>query len=575
MQRLNLRRRDPAEAVQLLAGHYIRLLRWAEAEKPVFVTNAQVKPKGFLAWIGFACAACSLTFLILIGTAGYLAYRHRYATMDAAQILQESIRRENANLEGQTEHQVVQIEEISTDGHILQQATADVWKDGDGQRYIRRLYDMQHRAIAEKWRNHPGNGGERGEGADGMSGLWDQDLSAKEFAVLGDGPPQVRSNDGDFELTRVGPVPAHPQLLSATLVLNRNLQAIRQIMRVRARGEVHELRFEVVDYERKPSASVPETTFNPENEQLPAPRRDRRPSTGRPLDLVGIGNAQLAELQIGVLYQLHALHADTGVPIEVLRTADNRVRVSGTVNTDELKQAIDTELQKLEGHERLDLSIVSFREIMIPSASKRSTAVEAYEVTQPGFAADMRIRGYFQTKSLSGARLDAAVALFSRDALEHAQRALQHAYALDRLGSSLSADELRSIRPEAQQEWTGMVKNHAAGLGVELRALQAQLAEIMLTGAAPATANTEFNAEGMSIDKPAEFAIRAGRLLGQVRKLNLQAGELFTSNGKTMGDTNLNTSLRTIMDTIPLQQADDVAAFAMLLSGQTSAAQTR
>jgi hypothetical protein len=408
-----------------------------------------------------------------------------------------------------------------------------------------------------------------------MNGLWDQDLSAREFAVLGDGPPQVRLSDGGYELTRVGSTPAHPQLLSATLALNRDLQPIRQTMRVRAGGEVHELRFEVVDYERKPSASVPDTTFNPENEQLPAPRRDRRPSTGRPLDLVGIGNAQLAELQIGVLYQLHALHADTGVPIEVLRTADNRVRVSGTVNTDALKQAIDTQLQNLDGHERLDLRIVSSRDMMIPSVSRRSTAVEAYEVTQPGFAADMPIRGYFQTKGLSGARLDAAVALFSRDALEHGQRALQHAYALDRLGSSLSADELRSIRPEAKQEWTGMVKNHATDLETELRALQAQLAEIMLTGAAPAAANTEFNTEGMSIDKPAEFAIRAGRLLGQVRKLNCQAGELFTSSGKTISDTSLNASLQTIMDTIPLQQAEDVAAFAMLLSGQTSAAQTR
>jgi hypothetical protein len=591
MQRLHLKRRDPAEAVQPLAGHS-RLLRWAAAEEPVFVTNAQVKPKGFLAWIGSSCAACAQTagailsppalawtltllILILIGTAGYFAYRHRYATMDAAQFLQESIRRENASLEGQTEHQVVQIEEISADGRVLQQATADVWKDGDGQRYIRRLYDMQHHAIAEKWRNHPGNGGERGEGADGMNGLWDQDVSAKKFAVLGDGPPQVRLSDGGYELTRVGPMPAHPQLLSATLLLNRNLQPIRQIMRVRAGGEVHELRFEVVDYERKPSASVPDTTFNPENEQLPAPGRDRRPSTGRPLDLVGIGNAQLAELQIGVLYQLHALHADTGVPIEVLRTADNRVCVSGTVNTDALKQAIDTQLQNLEGHERLDLRIVSSREIMIPSASRRSAAVEAYEVTQPGFAADMRIRGYFQTKGLSGGRLDAAVALFSKDALQHAQRALQHAYALDRLASSLSTDELRNIRPAAQQEWTGMAKNHATGLETELRALHGQLAEIMLTSAEPAAADTELNAEGLSIDEPAQFAIKASWLLGRVRRLNRQAGELFTSSGKTMSDTKLDASLQTIMDAVPLEQAEDVAALAMRLSGQTNAAQTR
>ncbi len=300
MQRLNLKRLDPAEAVQLLAGHYIRLLRWAAAEEPAFVPNSNARVKSTRAvW---AHTAGALTILFLISTTGYFAHRHKYGTMDAAQILQESIGRERASLEGQTEHQVAHIEEISADGRVLQQATMDAWKDGDGLRYIRRLYNAQHRTIAEKWRNQHGDSGERGEGADGMNGLWDQDLSAQEFAVLGDGPPQVRLSDRGYELTRVDPTPVHSQLLSATLVLNRNLQPIRQIMRVRARGEIHELRFELTDYERKPSASVPDRTFSPESDQLPAPRRDRRPSAGRPLDLVGFGNAQLAELQIGVLY---------------------------------------------------------------------------------------------------------------------------------------------------------------------------------------------------------------------------------------------------------------------------------
>jgi hypothetical protein len=42
-----------------------------------------------------------------------------------------------------------------------------------------------------------------------------------------------------------------------------------------------------------------------------------------------------------------------------------------------------------------------------------------------------------------------------------------------------------------------------------------------------------------------------------------------------MNDTNLNPSLRTIMDTIPLQQAEEVASFAVRLSGQKSTAQTQ
>jgi hypothetical protein len=128
MQRLNLKRLDPAETVQLLAGHYIRLLRWAAAEEPAFVPNSNAQVKS-----ARVCAQTvgALTILFLISTAGYFAYRHKYGTMDAAQILQESIRRESASLEGQTEYQVAHIEEISADGRVPQQATVDAWKDGD------------------------------------------------------------------------------------------------------------------------------------------------------------------------------------------------------------------------------------------------------------------------------------------------------------------------------------------------------------------------------------------------------------------------------------------------------------
>jgi hypothetical protein len=42
-----------------------------------------------------------------------------------------------------------------------------------------------------------------------------------------------------------------------------------------------------------------------------------------------------------------------------------------------------------------------------------------------------------------------------------------------------------------------------------------------------------------------------------------------------MNDTNINASLQTIMDTIPLQQPEEVASSAVRLSGQNSAPQTQ
>ncbi|MDX6462385.1 MAG: hypothetical protein QOE55_6082 [Acidobacteriaceae bacterium] len=526
-----------------------------------------------------------LAIAILIGSAGYLAYHRVSAPMDAAGILNNAITKQSTMLQGETEHQVVHIVESATNGVVLQQGTVDLWKDGDGSRYVRRLYDAQHRLIAAEWKNGEGKAYSRREGQNlgapdtehsSIDLLWDQDLSAKSFAALEDGAPRVRVVDGGYELTRIGPSAAYPQLISATLMLDRRFQPVRQVMRVRSGETIHEVRFVQATYERKPARSVPDSVFNPESELLPLHGRDRRWFSGRPHNLIGESDARLAELEIAVLYQLHSLGADTGIPIEVLRTPDGHIRVSGTVAAEGLKQEIDNRLRDLEGHQLLDLRLVSSREIKVPfSGSNRSNPVDAYEVTQPGFAGDLRIRSYFQARGLSGQPLNTAVAQFSKDALQHAQLALQHAYAVDRLGSSLSAEEMRAISLNTRKEWAEMVNRHATELAAELRTLHDQLAEMSSMAAGPSAPTTE----EMGIDDPTQFAKRSGLLLRQVRELNGQVGEFFTSSGRAASQENLNASLKTIMDTIPLRQAEEVAEFAARLGsaagGKKIATQTR
>ncbi len=541
----------------LLDGLRIAGARWLANFRALIPTSA-------LAW--------AVLLTVLAGGLGYFAYRNTQPPMDAAQILSDSIRVRNASLQGQTEHEVLRVEEISHDGEVLQQGVVVLWRDGDGNRYIRRLFDAQHRLIVTEWRNKddkavshreaPSDGSAAGTSHSSMNQFWDQDLSAQAFAAMDDRAPQIRSVESGYELTRVGPTPAIPQLLSATLTLNRNLQAIRQTMRVHVGGEVRELRFEEADYEREPSRLVPDATFNPESGELSTRHRDSRSSTRHPHDLAGTTSTRLAELQIGVLYQLQAIQADTGVPIEVLRSSDDRVRVSGTVDTDALKNAIDNQLKILDGHDRLDLRIVSSRELAVPPGSRATARVEAYDVSQPGFAADSRIRAYLLARGLRGDALDAAVAQFSRDALQHAQLALQHAYALDRLATSLSPQELRSVTLSTQQEWTEMVNNHATKLEKELRSLRSEVEEISNTGDEPSAGKGEI----LALDDPEHFANAAGSLLRQVRDLNQQAGSFFASNGKLVRPENLDTALKTMIDTIPVKQAEEVAGFAERLS---------
>ena len=336
---------EPAAAVGLLQGLRATLARAAEILRGMVQAPAT-------AWV--------LVVAIAVSVGSYVTYRHAQSRTEAAQILNDSIRLQNMSLQGQTEHQVLRMEESSSDGALLQQGVVVLWRDGDGSRYIRRLYAAESHEIAVEWRNKAEKTGSRRESTDKeaaemlrspISLYWDQDLSAKAFAAIDDRAPELRLIDGGYELTRRGPTRAHPELISATLVLDRNLQPMRQIMRVRAGGEVRELRFIQADYERRPSGSIPDATFDPESDPLSSARRGRPTSAGRARNLGGEVRTKQAELEIGVLYQLHTLGADTGVPIEVLRSSDGRVHVSGTVPTDALRDQIARQLSGLAAHE--------------------------------------------------------------------------------------------------------------------------------------------------------------------------------------------------------------------------------
>ncbi len=165
------------------------------------------------------------------------------------------------------------MEEVSASGKVLDQGTVDLWKDGNGDRYLRRLYDSQHRMLVAEWRNKGGEHSSlRPPGSKSapaaitplaMTEFWDQDLSANAFSTLAGQALRMHAVKEGYELTMDGPIEGHPQLVSAALVLNRRLQPLRATLRVRAGNSVHELRFVQAIYERKPRASVPDTMFDP------------------------------------------------------------------------------------------------------------------------------------------------------------------------------------------------------------------------------------------------------------------------------------------------------------------------
>jgi DNA-directed RNA polymerase specialized sigma24 family protein len=585
---------DPALAVDLAEEREAALFTQEASVEPGYEGRSEV-PRAE-PWLRTVCAtfmrslralvpssalAWALTLTIIIGTAGYFAYRHISPPINAAELLKESVKAETASLQGQTEHQVFQIEELSTEGRVLQQGTVDQWRDGDGSRYIRRLYDSQNRLVATKWLDKNGEDhshlqGERRtpsnqrESPD-IAEFLDQNLSAQSFGALEGKEVRAHAVSGGYELTTLGPTEAHPQLISATLTLDKDLLPVREVLRMRRGGQTRDLRLVQTSYERKPSSSVPDTVFDSRNTEV-SPFAHKG-STHSGLDqrfpsVIGNG-VQLAELQIDVLYRLHALGADTGEPIEVVGTRDGRVRVSGTVADDMLRRKIVSSLETSNSRQLLDLRLTSLGDGRL-GAHKHQLAqiVETYDVTQSRFPAEAAVQNYLRGKGLSGAKLDSAAEQFSNEMLQHSQTALQDAYALDRLGNVLSTAPLQSIGVSSRQKWSEMVANHTTGLEEQLRLLRAQLSWIAAKGNEP----NGNDATSLKIEDPAGFERAASALLRQTQEMNEYVGIAFASGpANETENPHPDALLAKVASAVPSRQANEVGQFALRLNTSASA----
>jgi DNA-directed RNA polymerase specialized sigma24 family protein len=525
-------------------------------------------PSSAIAW--------ALVLTIMIGSGAFMAYRRAAAPIDGMRIMEQALKTETTSLRGQTEHQVLQLEEVSLDGTVLQRGVVDLWKDGDGRRYMRRLYDPQHRLIAVEWRNRNGERESRLEGENKhesearnqllANGLWDQDVSAHAFQKLGNASSQLHTIAEGYELTTVGPLAGHPELISATLVLDRHLLPTSEIVRFHSGSQTRELRLVQVAYERRPSSSVSDAIFTPDAELGSAKSSHSsvwhdESSNSTELDL------RLAELQIAVLHQLNVLEADTGEPIEVVKTQDGHIRVSGAVSDSVLRQEISSSLDKLSNHQLVELRLIAPNDarVQIPTSSRAASEdSRIYDVERMKPETDAALRKHFQTKGLSGEELDNTIRQYSNNVLGNAQRALQHAYALNRLGSALSNVRVESIGEVSQRQWAEMVDKHANELDTALRALRGQLAEINTSGGMPPDAEGSY----IRIENPTQFNEVAGSLLSQMQKVNTNVGELFTSNATVEGLPTEESLLAATINAIPLRQSREITRFASDLNSR-------
>lgn len=547
---------------------------------PVRETNA--RSQAIVSWIIHSIRSITQRFALawamilvaVLGGAGYFAYQYGHPSLDARTVLNDSVKMETANLKGQAEHQVFRFDTLATGGRTVWQGTVDVWQEPASGRVLRRLYNAQHRLVAADWRGTNGEnrsfeaptGGEVSETDRRVaeSAFWKLDISAHEFQTMAAEHMEIRNAGGEYELTGSGLLSGPPHLLSATLVLDHHLHPVSETLHMIGGYGFTEARFVEASDQHLPTASVPDSVFDPSDlESKMDSNSDSTFAQHEIGDRLGGTHSRLVQTEVAALYRLSELGADVGEPIEIVRTPGGQIRIAGTVANEARKRQIVTTLENIPDHQLLEVDLATQGSIRVPIPSLYSAvpATNVYDVARTGPLADPVLRNFFAAKGLIGNQIDASVTHFSSDTLDHAQRALQNAYALDRLGTSFSPNELRTMGPIAQQQWSEMVAQHSSALETELDELQQQLAPL-----APEGSPLSSTRQRSSIDTPQDFAGAARKLLFEMQDLNRAVGIAFSAGASGRSTQTAESSIDAVRESIPFNELERLAVFASRLA---------
>ncbi len=509
---------------------------------------------------------------VIAAVAGTIAYRQLAWQWNPHEVLAKSARVESENLDGFVQHKVLRLEVSAADGKPNFQGTIDVWQGSNG-RHLRRLYDSSKHLLAQDWQTNDGQSGSaitpdaellpaEARAVIGL-GVWKQDVSAQAFEAIASRELTMHRSADNYEISINAPYDGR-HLASATLFIDRRLHVVGEILRIQFGNSLSTVRLVEAAYERRPLASVPDSVFKPLVQH-------QSPGSSQlvPRSNSFVSDVRIAELEVAVLVELNKIGADVGEPLQLERTANGHIRIEGVVEDADRKRQIVASLAAIRDRALLDVHVVSQQEMRVPHVlgklrTNHSTSVYTVENSQS--PADALIRNHFSQLGLSSDRISAFAAQFTRDTLGHAQRALQEAYALDRLGNSFSPTELREMDATSDQRWAHMAASHASALNREGRALHDQLAQLTPVDAQDSATH---NVVAL-IQRPDQFAHAVRALLQEVQLLNNRTALAFTSGSVTSHNSDAEALVRDAARSIPMSDADSLSEFAARLAASVN-----
>lgn len=421
----------------------------------------------------------------------------------AAELLSRSIQTEEAlsSQPNQVLHRTIKVEERHT-GTVKARHRMEIWQSAERGIKALRLYDARDHLIAGEWRNadgsrttyQPGTKPQNMQSPD-RQGLEDMrwlEPSAKAFSKIigGVARAQVEERPDVYLISDNRAGSDADGLVQATLVLNRaDLHATEQSLMVRRAGEVHEYRYTETGFEQRGEESASPSVFEPDPELLesnttrPSGGDVETPKASPPLVPATLPEAT-TELEIEVLRLLNQARADTGEQVSVARTPDGQLKVQGIVETDKRKAEILNALAPVTGNPAVEIEIQTVNEAVARQPKSQSSpgvvTARAVEMSNDSIPAGADLRRYFG----KGEGQDTEeVRRFASRMIGRSSQAMSHAAALKRLINQFSAEDLRTLTPEARATWLTLIRNHARAFQSETARLRQELRPIFFPAA--------------------------------------------------------------------------------------------
>lgn len=436
---------------------------------------------GFLRSLSLATAVALVLATLVIRTSVDSGHS---PTKSAQEVLAYAVAQQNSSIPvGGAVRQVFSLEVRSDHGALIEKGKVDVLRGRTPSRQAIKLLSPTGTLVRGQWSDSKGKASsypvERDQkaGQAAFDAAWKHAPDASDFAqmVSPAGGLTVHQEESQYVVSYTRAAGSEGDgISSAHLVLtSAEMRPVSESFEVEAGGRRQQYRFEQLSYQVLSPAEVTESDF----EIDPSLAGSSTGAVRSPL-----GELSLAHLTLEAYQLLNNLGPEIEGNVDVQRTSDDNIEISGVVPTALQKESLLHVLGPLRKSPHVSISLHSNDEPLSGSRPSHSVSVEALApVSESDDHAplDSDVRTALRARGYSNDDLDVHVRQFSSESIARASRIHREGWTIRQLGAAdFSTEDLQSLSPEERMLWLTLIDKHLVALAAELEPLATSFASV-------------------------------------------------------------------------------------------------